>query len=170
VKWLLLIPLVLLVVVVLMVLIGLMLPSKHHATRMARFKQPPEVVFSLITGPQDWRGVTTTELSSGGGSSARRWREQSGRHAITFEETVCEPPWRYQSRIADPNLPFGGTWTWEITPGADGGCACRITEDGEVRNPLFRFVSQVIVGHTKTIETYLQSLGRKFNEPVTIEG
>jgi hypothetical protein len=34
---------------------------------------------------------------------------------------------------------------------------------------VFRFVSQLIIGHTKTIDDYLRALGRKFNEPVKIE-
>jgi hypothetical protein len=167
-KWLLIIGLTIFALVLIVVVIGLLLPKSHRATRMARFKQPPAAVFAAIAGPQDWRGVVATEVPVASGS-ARRWREQSGRHAITFEEVERDPPKRYRSRIADENLPFSGMWTWEITPTDDGGSTCRITEEGEVRNPIFRFVSQAILGHTRTIEAYLQSLGRKFDEPVKIE-
>jgi Polyketide cyclase / dehydrase and lipid transport len=165
-RWLLLIASVFLLLVLAVVLVGLLLPKAHRATRMAHFGQPPEVLFAAITGSQDWRGVTKTELPPDGG--LRRWKEQSGRRAITFEEVASDPPRLYRSRIADKNLPFSGTWTWEIAPTADG-CTCRITEEGEVSNPIFRFISQVILGQTRTIDDYLTALGKKFDQPVKIE-
>lgn len=63
-------------------------------------------------------------------------------------------------RIADPNLPFGGTWTYDLVPG-DQACSLTVTEDGEVYNPLFRFVSRFIIGHTATIDSYLKALQTK---------
>jgi hypothetical protein len=151
----------------LVVVIGLLLPKAHHASRVARFSEPPEAIFAAITGPQDWRGVVKTDLANPAGP--RQWREQSGRDSITFEEAASEPPRLYRSRIIDKNLPFSGTWTWEITPSSDGACTCRITEDGEVYNPVFRFVGRFIIGHTKTIDVYLTALGKKFGAPVKIE-
>jgi hypothetical protein len=166
-RWLLFIAAGVFGLILLMALIGLMLPKGHRATRMARFRQPPEAVYAAITGPQDWRpGVTVTELASNGGP--RRWREQSGRWAITFEEAAADPPGLYRSRIADQDAPFSGTWTWEIAPTPDG-CTCRITEEGQVSNPIFRFLSRFVIGQTKSIDAYLDALGKKFNEPVKIE-
>ncbi|MGA2229401.1 MAG: SRPBCC family protein [Tepidisphaeraceae bacterium] len=146
--------------------IGSMLPRSHRATRMAEFNQPPQAIFAAITGPQDWRGVTTTDLTPSGGT--RRWREQSGRWSITFEEAESDPPRLFRSRIVGEDLPFSGTWTWQIAPTKDG-CTCRITEEGSVNNPFFRFVSRFIMGQTRTIDGYLEALGRKFGEPVKIE-
>jgi hypothetical protein len=166
-KWVLIIVAGIVGLVLLMALIGLMLPKGHRATRMARFRQPPEAVYAAITGPQDWRaGVTVTELATSGGP--RRWREQSGRWGITFEEAAADPPRLYRSRIADQNAPFSGTWTWEIARAPDG-CTCRITEEGQVSNPIFRFLSRFVIGQTKSIDAYLNALGRKFDQPVQIE-
>jgi hypothetical protein len=166
-RWLLFIVLGIVGLILIVVLIGLMLPKAHRATRMAKFKVPPEMVFAAINGPQDWRDVQKEELPTTDGS--RRWREQSGRHSITFEEVTSDPPRLYRSRMADKNLPYSGTWTWEITPTPDG-CTCRITEDGEVSNPILRFVSRVIIGHTRSIDAFLNALGKKFDEPVKIGG
>jgi Polyketide cyclase / dehydrase and lipid transport len=164
-KWLLYISAAFIALLLLITLIGLLLPKAHHATRMARFRQPPEEIFAAITGPQDWRGVKVTELPPIDGR--RGWIEQSGRHSITFEEIASDPPRLYRSQIADKNLPFSGTWTWEITATGDG-CICRITEDGEVSNPIFRFVSQLILGHTKSIQDYFNAMGKKFNQTINI--
>ena len=45
----------------------------------------------------------------------------------------------------------------------------RITEHGEVYNPLFRFISRVVIGQSRTIETYLRDLGTALGQPVEIE-
>ncbi len=65
-------------------------------------------------------------------------------------------------------MPFGGTWTFDIEP-AGTGTQLTITEDGIVRNPIFRFVSRFVFGHYKTQETYLRDLAKKFGETVTAE-
>jgi hypothetical protein len=75
---------------------------------------------------------------------------------------------RVVTRIADPKLPFGGTWTIEVTP-VEGGTTLRITERGEVHNPIFRFMSRFIFGQTKSMEDYLGALGKKFGETVSIQ-
>jgi hypothetical protein len=156
-------------VIVLITLIGLMLPRKHRATRVARFRQTPETIFAAIAGSQDWRtGVERREVPRRD-EEPRRWTEKVGRRDVLFEEVANDPPRLYRTRIADASLPFGGTWTYEISPAADGGCSCRITEDGEVSNPIFRFVGRFLIGHTRTIEEYLRALGMKFDETISIE-
>ena len=77
-------------------------------------------------------------------------------------------PRRLVLRIATDDLPFGGTWTYEIAA-VEGGATLRITEDGFVKPALFRFMARFIFGHTATIEQYLKDLGKKFGEDVTPE-
>ena len=66
-------------------------------------------------------------------------------------------------RIADPNLSFGGTWTFEIAP-QDSGSEILITENGEIYNPLFRVMSKLFFSPTATIETYLADLKKRLGE------
>jgi hypothetical protein len=67
-------------------------------------------------------------------------------------------------RIADPDLPFGGTWTFEITP-SDSGSDIVLTENGEIYNPLFRFMARFVFGYEGTIEQYLEDLRKKLGDP-----
>jgi hypothetical protein len=64
------------------------------------------------------------------------------------------------TRVADPDQPFGGTWTFDIGPDS-GGARLTITERGEVYNPVFRFIARFVFGYTATIEGYLRSLREK---------
>lgn len=91
----------------------------------------------------------------------RIWRETDKHNqTITYEAVESVPPRRLVTRIADKNLPFGGTWTYEISP-ADGACTLTIGEDGEVYNPIFRFVSRFVIGQTATLDQYLAALNTK---------
>src|SRR5229473_1031918 len=40
----------------------------------------------------------------------------------------------------------------------------RIREDGEIYNPLFRFLARFFFGYTGTIDAYLKSMAKKFGE------
>jgi hypothetical protein len=73
------------------------------------------------------------------------WLEVDKRgQGIQFQTVESIPPYWLVRRIADPKLPFGGSWTFEITS-ADGGSAITITEHCEVYNPIFRFASRFII-------------------------
>jgi len=60
-------------------------------------------------------------------------------------------------RITDESLPFGGSWPYELEPGA-AGTRLAIREEGEVYNPVFRFMSRFVMGHHSTIDQYLEAL------------
>ena len=76
---------------------------------------------------------------------------------ITYEVVESQAPARFKRTIADKNLPYGGSWTWIIQP-EGSSCSVHITEEGDIYNPVFRFVSRFVVGHTRTMENYLTML------------
>lgn len=162
--------LVLLAVFVLLIaaawFIGRALPEAHEATRAAAFRASPDTLFPLIAGPQDWRVPCETVATPPG--APRRWRETFHRRAILFEEVRSLPPREFEMRIADDALPFGGSWTFTLSP-QPGGTLLRMTERGRVRPPLFRFISRYLIGHTRTIDGYLNALARKSGETITIQ-
>jgi hypothetical protein len=152
-KWLIYGGVFVVIVPAIVVLIGAALPKAHVASRNMQIPAPPDAVFALIAGPSDWRGVKYQPLTG----SPLKWREDE----ITYERVETTPPTRLVNRIADPTLPFGGTWTYELAP-AGAGTALTIREDGYVSNPFFRFVSRFIMGHAATIEKYQRDLTAHF--------
>jgi hypothetical protein len=131
-KWLLIIGGVLAALVVVMIVIGAMLPVGHRASRSAQFAKAPAEVFAAI------------EKLAG---------EQKD---VPFDVVERAEPTRLVTKIK-PGQPFGGTWTYELK--AEGsGSTLTITEDGEVYNPLFRFLSKYAFGHTATLDGFLKQL------------
>ena len=145
--------------ILLVILIGALLPRQHSATRSAFIKASPEKVFELISGPQDWRAdLKNYAVVDQEGKHLVRETDKNGQ-TITYERVQFDPPTLLQNVIADKNLPFGGGWTWRVQE-QNGGCRVTITEDGEVYNPLFRFVSRFVIGHTRTLDNYLTQLAQ----------
>src|SRR5262249_30170136 len=114
-------------------------------TRQTRFRKPPEAIWAAI-------------------AREKTFREDN----VNYEVTESEAPRRMVTRIADKNLPYGGSWTYEIAPDA-AGSSLRITEHRDVYNPFFRFVSRFVMGHTATIDGRLRDLAKQFGETPQIE-
>jgi uncharacterized protein YndB with AHSA1/START domain len=170
-KWVLWIFVVLAGFLILITLIGWLLPKEHVATRQGRYRQPPEALWKAITDVDampSWReGLKSVKhLPDKNGLPAHL--EITNMGEILMETVEMTPPRKLVNRIADPKLPFGGTWTFEITPTAEGS-TLHITENGFVTNPVFRVLSRFVFGYTGTIESYLKSLAKKFGEPPRIE-
>lgn len=78
---------------------------------------------------------------------------------MLYEVVTFEPHTRIVTRIADPSLPFGGTWTFDLQPSGTG-TALTITERVEVYNVFFRSMQKFFFSPYKTIDTYQADLVR----------
>lgn len=157
---------VLFAILVLIVAVGFALPVTHRFARAASYKRPPAEIFALITDAKKfptWRpSVKSVEILPH--SAGRpRFRETGSDGEILYEVEESVPDRRLVTRIADPSLPFGGRWTFDLIP-AGNSTTLRITEDGEVYNPVFRFVSRFLMGHTSAIDRYLGDVSRRFGD------
>jgi uncharacterized protein YndB with AHSA1/START domain len=156
---------VLVMVLLCVTLVGWRLPKHHRATMKRAYLATPSALFALINDVRaypSWRSDLTKVEVLGEEGGRRRWRETTkGGGPITYVAEESVPDRRLVSRIADTNLPFGGAWTYELTP-MGGGTVLAITEDGDVYNPIFRFVSRFVMGHTATIERYLDDVEKRF--------
>jgi uncharacterized protein YndB with AHSA1/START domain len=153
-------------------IVGALLPAGHVAVRRARYHRRPEELFAVITdfaAAPAWRkDVKQVELLPP--REGRTTFCEHGAHGkITFEVDELAPPARLVVRIADPGLPFGGSWT-TLVEAAPGGATVTITERGEVKNPVFRFLSRFVFSQHATLDAYLEALGAKLGDPVKPEG
>jgi uncharacterized protein YndB with AHSA1/START domain len=156
--------------IVLVLVVGWSLPVRHRVSRRAAYAAPPDAVYGAITNVSDfpqWRSKVKSVEEEAPVGGKRTFRERDAHGTILYVVDEATPARRLVTRIADKTLPFGGTWTYELSPEGQR-TALRITEDGEVYNPLFRFMSRFVLGHTATIDTYLADLGRKLGGAVEI--
>jgi len=155
---------------VVIVVVGYVLPVKHRAQVTATIAAPPEQVYALITNVAafpGWRtGVRSVEILPSP-DGRRHWREVSKNGTIPYVVESENPPMGLVGRIDSRSLPFGGTWTYEVQRDVDGRSRLQITEDGEIYNPIFRFVRRFFIGYEGTLRQYVSDVERKVGSPVS---
>ena len=143
-KWILIALVVVAAVVAVIAAIGATLPRDHVATRSLALRRPAEEV---------WLAILRATAASG----------------VPVDVVESDPPRRHVTRVKDTEKMFGGTWTITIAPTASGSDVT-ITEDGWVANPIFRFVSRLLIGHHATMDALLKNVAKTLSEPAALSG
>lgn len=148
---------------------GALMPEQHVASRWVEVQQPPLEVWAKITdfaGAAAWRSDVERVESGVDASGRETWIEfDASGESIPYATVEQSAPHKLVREIADPELPFGGTWTFDLQP-TERGTRITITENGFVPNPIVRFISAVFIGHTSFMERYLVALGSAYGEQV----
>ncbi|HEY4099342.1 MAG TPA: SRPBCC family protein [Gemmatimonadales bacterium] len=154
---------IIVVLIVAVVIVGYTLPVKHRAIRSAVIHASQAQLAAMIGDVghyAEWRnGVKRVELISTNDTS-RRYGEQSSDGTIEYVMDTAGSPSRIVTTISGGVRAFGGRWTYDLAPRGET-TALQITEDGEVYNPLFRFIARFIIGQTATIDRYFSDLQRR---------
>jgi len=172
-KRLVLIIICLIILIILVVLvIGLLQPSKHSVTRSIRLKQSPESVFAVLddqTNLPSWSsGIAKVEpLPIRDGNRVVRMTLKWGGMQMLATRLERTPPHRLVTAMSKESGASFGTWTYEIRADGDG-CRVSITEDGELKNPIYRVMARMR-GLDATIRQTLGDLAMKFGETPTIQ-
>lgn len=152
--------------------VGNYLPEQHVASKTLTLRQTPETVWQVVTdfaNQPKWHPDMKSAERIADRNGHAVWREEVAGMKIPLETLETDPPKKLVRRIASDDLGFGGDWEYILTPTIEGGCQLTVTEYGKVPNPLFRFLSRYVFGHTATIEKYLTALAGKFGESPTIQ-
>ena len=90
---------------------------------------------------------------------------------VTLEVTLLSPPDRMVTTIikgeeeGEDDMKWGGKWKYHVYTGPSG-THVEITEEGWVDPPLYR-VFMKARGQSRTVDSFLSSLGANFGEMVT---
>jgi len=156
--------LILVVALVLLVgvaaLIGATLPREHSASKSVLLHRPRSEVYAIVRdfeSAPSWRtDIQRVEMLTMPNGKVG-FREVGDHDAVTYEVSEDIPGERLVTTITNTDLGYSGSWTYLLTDEA-GGTRLTITENGEVSNVIFRFMSRYVFGHTATIDSYLASL------------
>jgi uncharacterized protein YndB with AHSA1/START domain len=151
-------------------LIGSRLPRTHTASlSVLLHNKSPEQVYAVVrdfSSTPTWRSDVKRIDVETQPNGRVQFREEGKNGTVNYEVTEDVPAQRIVTRILDTDLGYSGKWTYVFTPESDG-TRMTITEDGEVSNVLFRFMSVYVFGQTATIKGYLNSLAKRFGESAT---
>ncbi|WP_061249940.1 LIC10604 family protein [Leptospira alstonii] len=148
--------------------IGASLPVDHSSSLERIFPANQNTIYGLIRNVKEypsWRSnvKNVEEIFSDS------WKETySDGEATAFSFVQDQRDKFIESKIMDEDKPFGGSWTFELSSVA-GGTKLKITENGKVYSPVFRFFSKFVFGHTATIKEYLDFMDKRIGENPEIE-
>ena len=125
------------VIVAVVAIVGSMLPQQHTASRTARVALAPAGLYPILV----------------------QMAQASTDPPVRVERQ--EPPSLLVTTISDPKLPFGGSWTYRLEPAGTAASDLTITENGEVYNVIFRFMSRFVFGHHATMDAFIRELQAK---------
>jgi hypothetical protein len=161
-KWLIRLLIVVGILILAMFIMGSSLPEHHMATASRKFQDPRDSVWAVLVDFKHWPNWRT-DLKEIRTKDDEFTEVSSSDEEVTYQIEEFIPPEQFVTRIATPDLPYGGSWTYELAPTSDGGCRLTITENGEVYNPIVRFISNYVIGHNSAIEKALDDLDKSLS-------
>jgi uncharacterized protein YndB with AHSA1/START domain len=151
----------------LVTLIGAMMPREHTVTSEIVVRKPIDSVYATLRDfagmPAWWKDLKVSERVAG--VSGERWRQESGGFVMQLDIVSENPPLGFVTKIVEEKgAPFGGEWTYALTPSGDG-TRIAVTEKGWIGPPPFRVIATV-TGLHRTLDGMLTALGGRFGEVV----
>jgi hypothetical protein len=146
---------------------GLSLPVNHITSVTGTVSAPQTKVFALIANPAiapTWRpevkSVQVLAPVYGPQANLDHWTENLGHsQTMTFLAVRNDPPNRRDVLLDVPGASYGGTWTYELSPGSTPNTTnIKITETGFINPPMYRFMMQHIIGMTHNLDQYMTDL------------
>jgi hypothetical protein len=153
------------VAVVVMTMVGAGLPQHHVLTRRKSFAAPPDRVWSALLSirqlPVDRSDLRAVD--QGTATAPPSTIEVVGSPVkLTFD--TFRPPRLLVVRTAEPDVAWGGTWTFEIEIEAAQITKITVTEEAEVRGRLLRFAVRTFGLDDALIEGVFRAVKRKLVE------
>lgn len=170
-KWVIIVVASVVGLIALIAIVGYLVPRDHRATSTIALRQPLDSVWKVVRDiggiPAWWSAMKeSTRLPDQHGQEV--WRQKMSGFDVPLIVMESAPPRRLVTKIdASAGAPFGGTWTYELTPDSGGGgTRISVTEDGWISNPVFRFLSRFVFGYYGSLDGYFKALGKRFGEEV----
>jgi hypothetical protein len=152
-------------VVVAMFLVGAGMSARHVLTRRTSFAASQERVWSALLSirqlPVDRSDLRAVDL--GVGSRPPGSIEVVGT-AVKIEIETFRPPRELVVKTSDPDVPYGGTWTFLLESETNDLTRLTVTEDAEVRSRFLRFVVRVLGQDEVLVNGIFRAVRRKLAE------
>ena len=133
-------------------------PRDHVASITVQLDRPPAEIFAIVEDVGSypcWRtGVSKVDVVS---NDPLRFVEYIDGEGVTYEVAERIKGRKLVSRIADEDLPYGGTWTYELSE-SDSGTALTITERGFVDGLVMRGMASLLMDPRASIAQYQTDL------------
>ena len=141
--------------------LGSWIPRSHTVSASVVVAAPRGQVWQLledIPAQPKWRTevVAIEPRTAEGGHPC--WTEIQKYNRVPLCEDVTAPPTTRVVRIADPRLPYSGTWTYDLQPIDANSTRVTITEQGTTGPAIWRFAGHYIYHEDTSIKQFESEL------------
>jgi uncharacterized protein YndB with AHSA1/START domain len=160
----LLLGLVLLLALALVVLYaaGAQMPREHRSRVAVTLPSSRAAVWAAITDyaamPAWWPAVKAVRTETLADGTVLTWNLDRHGQEVPFRTGESRPSEKLVRVIAAEQLPYGGTWTYELADAPGGGTQLTLIENGFINPPLFRAMAKWFFGLDTTQRDFLAHL------------
>jgi len=138
---------------------GNQLPVDHKVVVSARFKCSVDRLWHLIddikTHPT-WRPeLTSVSLVS---QNPDLWEENYEGTLLRLRTDERVEGEKLVRVLADMELPYQGSWTYEVAAQGEEASLLTVTEIAHIKNPVFRFVAQGFFGYEESLKIGIREM------------
>jgi uncharacterized protein YndB with AHSA1/START domain len=138
-------------------LLGRAQPGRHTASITFTLPKPRAVVWAALTDyaamPKWWPAVRAIRFETRPNGDVLTWNTNAHGREVAFRTRDEKAPARLVREIVGDDLPFGGTWTYDLIEEA-GATRVTLTEDGFIRPPLFRGLARLFMKPDATMRDF----------------
>lgn len=152
-------------VVVVMIMVGAGMAPRHILTRRMSFAASPERVWSALLSIRQLP-VDRSDLRAVDQGTATRPPDsiEVVGTPVKLEFETFRPPRSLVVRTVDPDVIWGGTWTFELELESEQVTKLTITEEAEVRNRLLRLAARTLGLEDYLVDGIFDAIKRKLVE------
>ncbi|MBL9189343.1 MAG: SRPBCC domain-containing protein [Opitutaceae bacterium] len=141
---------------------GSRMPRDHRSVVTATLKASRGAVWAAITDyaamPRWWPAVTAIRIEKLPDGTELTWNKDKHGQEIPFRTAESRANEKLVRVIAKDDLPFGGTWTFELADAPGGGTQLTLTEDGFIKPAIFRAIATWFMGLDATQKDFVTHL------------
>jgi len=150
---------VLVLAALVLLIAGSRMPREHRTQLVRILPVSRTVVWAALTDyaamPQWWPAVKSIRFEKLPDGTELTWNTDSHGEEVPFRTSESRPNEKLVRVIAKDDLPFGGTWTFELADAGQGATRLTLTEDGFINPPIFRAMAQWFFGLDTTMKDFL---------------
>ena len=155
---------------------GSRMPREHRTQLTTVLRSNRATVWAALTDypsmPRWWPAVKSIRMEKLADGTELTWNTDKHGQEIPFRTGESKANEKLVRVIAKDDLPFGGTWTYELADTPGGGTKLTLTEDGYIKPPIFRAIAKWFLGLDTTMkdflthfEAHLSAIERKDSKP-----
>jgi len=146
--------------------IGATMPLDHVVSISGTVAAPPAKVFAIITnvasGPTWRHDVKSVEILPKD-NFRDAWIEDLGSGEsmkfLALTTAVPGPNGKGERTVETKEADYGGTWDYDLSPGpTPNTTTLKITENGYITKPIYRFLMGYIYGPTSNLKQYMSDI------------